>query len=94
MIKLVATHLVQVIYFATNNLFETVREVTDTKNEIRARYVDGKNRNKIVKDTTIGGHSWKKDGEIFPRCLEDRYGRRIYAVDQNKYLYIVHLEFI
>ena len=48
------------------------REVTDTKIEIRARYVDVQVKDKYVKDKTIGGHSWKKDEEIFPRSLEDR----------------------
>ena len=48
------------------------REVTDTKSEIRARYIDVQVKNKNVKDKTIGGYSWKKEGEIFPRSLEDR----------------------
>ena len=46
--------------------------MTDTKIEIQARYVDVQVKDKNVKDKTIGGHSWKKDEEIFPRSLEDR----------------------
>ena len=53
--------------------FWIAREVTDTKSEIQARYIDVQVKNKNVKDKTIGGHSWRKEGEIFPRSLEDRY---------------------
>ena len=48
------------------------REVTDTRNEIRARYFDCKKKNAAVAERSIGAHSWKKVDEIFPRSLEDR----------------------
>ena len=48
------------------------REVTETKNDIKARYIDTKNKNDIVGENTIGGFTWRKPEEIFPRSLEDR----------------------
>ena len=59
-----------------HHIIHASREVTDTKIEIQARYVDVQVKDKSVKDKTIGGHSWKKDGEIFPRSLEDRYRKK------------------
>ena len=58
------------------------REVTETKNDIRARYIDCKNRNDVVGENTIGGYTWRKQVEIFPRSLEDRYGF-VFSCDNN-----------
>ena len=54
-------------------MFPNYREVGDAQKEISARKHNFRNSLELARQRNISLHSWKEDGDLFSRNLENRY---------------------